>query len=52
VVACIPGVSNKGRNRELQRYRAILSAAGFNVTDSPHVPDVLRVTLPPEAAEA
>ena len=48
VVTCISGV-RKGsarRIRELQRYRAILLAEGFSVRDSPHVADVLRITLP------
>jgi len=34
---------------DLEKYREILSAAGFSVTDSPHVLGVLRVTLPPDA---
>lgn len=49
-VTCIPGVrkGSTGPGRELQKYRGILSAAGFSVTDSPYVPGVLRITLPPE----
>lgn len=48
VVTCIPGVRRKsaGRLRELQRYRDILAAEGFQVRDSPNVADVLRITLP------
>lgn len=48
VVTCIPGVrrGSAGRIRELQRYRDILAAEGFRVRDSPHVTDVLRITLP------
>lgn len=44
-----PGARRK-RERGLQKYRDILSAAGFQVTDSPWLPGALRVTLPPEAA--
>lgn len=33
------------------KYRDIISAAGFKVTDSPWLPGVARVALPPEAAE-
>jgi hypothetical protein len=44
-----PGARRK-RARGLLKYRAILTAAGFNVTDSPYTPGVLRVTLPEEAA--
>jgi hypothetical protein len=40
--------SSIGRIRELQKYRDILSAAGFNVTGSPYQPGVLRITLQPE----
>jgi hypothetical protein len=39
-----------GPARELQRYRDVLSAAGFKVTDNPYLPGVLRITLPPEEA--
>ncbi len=49
VVTCIPGVRRHKGQLDLQKYREILSAAGFNVTYSPHVSGVLRVTLPPEA---
>jgi hypothetical protein len=48
--AALPWAAKK-RRRDMLRYREILSAAGFKVTDSPWLPDVLRVTLPPEAAE-
>ena len=48
VVTCIPGVrrGSLGRTRELQKYRGILVDEGFTVRDSPHVTDVLRITLP------
>ena len=48
VVTCIPGVrrGSAGRVRELQKYREILVDEGFTVRDSPHVAEVLRVTLP------
>ena len=46
-----PG-ARKRRERELQKFRGILSAAGFTVTDSPYTPGVLRASLPPEPAEA
>jgi hypothetical protein len=46
-----PGARRR-RERELQKYRGILSAAGFTVTDSPHTPGVLRITLPAEQAGA
>jgi hypothetical protein len=50
VVTCIPGLrkSSTGRARELQKYRDILAAAGYNVAGSPYLPGVLRITLPPE----
>jgi hypothetical protein len=44
-----PGARRK-RERELQKYRHILSAVGFTVRDSPYTPGVLRVTLPLESA--
>jgi hypothetical protein len=46
-VTCIPGVRKReiGPVLELQRYREILQAAGFGVSDSPNVTGVLRVTL-------
>jgi hypothetical protein len=49
-----PGFPGARRRRErgLQKFRDVLSAAGFTVTDSPYTPGVLRVTLPPEAAGA
>lgn len=40
--------ARKRRERGLQKYRGILSAAGFTVTDSPLGSGVLRVTFPPE----
>jgi hypothetical protein len=40
-----PGARRK-RKRGLQKFRDVLSAAGFTVTDSPYTPGVLRVTLP------
>jgi hypothetical protein len=48
VVTCLPGVrrGSVGRIRELQRYREILVDEGFTVKDSPHVAEVLRITLP------
>ena len=47
VVTCIPGVRRGSlrRIRELQKYREILVDEGFTVRDSPHVADVLRITL-------
>jgi hypothetical protein len=44
-LAGFPGVRTR-RNRDLQKYRDVLSAAGFTVTDSPFVRDVLQVSLP------
>jgi hypothetical protein len=38
----------KGSERDLHRYRDILSADGFTVTDSPWVAGALRATLPPD----
>jgi hypothetical protein len=49
-LAGFPGARTR-RNRDLQKYRDILSAVGFKVTDSPYVQGVLRVTLPPDSAE-
>jgi hypothetical protein len=48
VVTCLLGVrrGSAERIRELQRYREILVDEGFTVRDSPHVAEVLRVTLP------
>jgi hypothetical protein len=51
IVTCIPGVRRRKGQLDLQKYRDILSAAGFNVADSPHVSGVLRVTFPPEAGK-
>jgi hypothetical protein len=52
-VACHAGLpwARTRRDRDLRKYRDILYAAGFKVTDSPWMRGVLRVTLPPEAAE-
>ncbi len=44
-----PGASRR-RERGLQKYRSILSAAGFAVMDSPYTSGVLRVTPPVEPA--
>jgi hypothetical protein len=45
----LPG-SRGRRERGLGRYREILSAAGFKVTNSPYASGVLRVTLPSQSA--
>lgn len=52
-VRCHPGLpwAKRRRDRDLERYRDILSAAGFTVTDSPWVAGSLRVLMPPETAE-
>lgn len=52
-VTCLAGFpgARKRRYRDLQKYRDILAAAGFKVTDSPWALRVLRVTEPPQAAE-
>jgi hypothetical protein len=42
--------ARKKRERELQKYRDILSEAGFTVRDSPYTSGVLRVTMPLESA--
>ena len=49
-----PGLpsARRRRERELQKYRVILSAAGFTVKDSPYTSGVLRVTLPAEQGGA
>lgn len=44
--------AHRRRERELQNFRGILSAAGFTVTDSPYTPGVLRVAVPAESAGA
>jgi hypothetical protein len=52
-VTCVTGLHG-GRTRsdaDLQAYRDVLLAAGFEVADSPWVPGSLRVTLPPDAAD-
>jgi hypothetical protein len=48
-VAYYPGwpYARRRRERGLQKYREILSAAGFSVRDSPYVTGVIRVTVPP-----
>jgi hypothetical protein len=45
----LPG-GRRRRDRDLQQYRDILSAAGFTVTDSPLRTGVLRVTLTADSA--
>jgi hypothetical protein len=52
-VTCQPGLPWAGtrRARDMRKYRDVLSVAGFQVTDSPWLPGVARVTLPSEAAE-
>jgi hypothetical protein len=49
-VSCHPGLpwARRKRDRDLQRYREILAAAGFAVTDSPWMQGALRITLPQE----
>jgi hypothetical protein len=47
--AGIPAL-RKRRERELRKFRELLSAAGFSVTDMPYMPGVLRVTLPAESS--
>jgi hypothetical protein len=54
VVTCLPGL-RKGSaavDRELERYREVLSAAGFGVRDSPYRPGVLRITAIPDRGVA
>jgi hypothetical protein len=43
-------IGRRKRARVLQRFRDILSSAGFTVRDSPYTSGVLRVTLPLESA--
>lgn len=52
-VTCHPGLpwARKKRDRELQRYRAALLAAGFTVKDSPWISGSLRVTVPADDAD-
>jgi hypothetical protein len=52
VVSCHPGLpwASRKRDRDLQKYRAALIAAGFTVTDSPWIRGTLRVTVPKDAA--
>ena len=49
-VRCHPGLpwARRRQDRDLQRYREILAAAGFTVTDSPWMRGSLRVTLAQE----
>jgi hypothetical protein len=49
-VRCHPGLpwARKKRDRDLQKYRDLLTAAGFTVKDSPWLRGSLRVTLPQE----
>jgi hypothetical protein len=49
-VTYFPGwpAARRKRQRGLEKYRGILVAGGFEVTDSPYTPGVLRVTFPPE----
>jgi hypothetical protein len=51
-VTCHPGLpwARKKRDRELQKYRATLLAAGFAVKDSPWIRGSLRVTVPDQDA--
>jgi len=51
-VRCHPGLpwARKKRDRDLERYRDILAAAGFTVKDSPWMQGSLRVTLPQDDA--
>jgi hypothetical protein len=51
-VSCHPGLpwARKKRDRDLERYRAILAAAGFTVRNSPWMQGSLRVTLPQDDA--
>jgi hypothetical protein len=46
-VTCQSGLpwARQRRDRDLQKYRDILSAAGFTVTDSPWMAGALRATL-------
>jgi hypothetical protein len=52
-VTCHPGLpwARKKRDRDLQKYRAALLAAGFTVRDSPWIPGSLRITAPDEDAD-
>ena len=47
IVTCHPGLpwARKKRDRDLQKYRATLLAAGFTVKDSPWMRGSLRVTV-------
>jgi hypothetical protein len=52
-VSCHPGLpwARRRRDRDLQRYRAALLAAGFTVIDSPWMRGTLRVTAPADGAD-
>ena len=52
-VRCHSGLpwARKRRDRDLQRYRDILAAAGFTVKESPWMQGSLRVTIPQEDRE-
>jgi hypothetical protein len=51
-VRCHPGLpwARKRRDRDLERYRGILAAAGFTVKNSPWMRGSLRVALPHDDA--
>src|SRR5215472_11664051 len=51
-VTCHPGLpwAKFRRNRDMARYREVITTAGFTVADSPWRAGVLRVTLPAESA--
>jgi hypothetical protein len=52
-VTCHAGLpwARKKRDRDLQKYRATLLAAGLTVKDSPWMAGLLRVTVPEDAHE-
>ena len=52
-VTCHPGLpwARSRRDRDARRYREIISAAGFTVTDSPWMRGILRVTPSAEDRE-
>jgi hypothetical protein len=52
-VRCHPGLpwGRRKRDRDLQRYRDILAAAGFTVRDSPWMQGSLRITVPQDDDE-
>jgi hypothetical protein len=48
-VRCHPGIPwARKKDRDLQRYRDVLAAAGFTVRESPWMRGALRVTLAQE----